>query len=218
MKLKDYFNLPLPKWPAIAVVGEKVTPYQAQEIIIRTGGFHFFTNDEEFEDQILEAIGVRKEGWSKNWDDMEKADKKYQVLPEVNYLRSSRVASAYVGGPNGWINWDGTIFENNKNIGKYPSVEEVYREWQAIARAFPYLDLQCQLFDGEYCESGIKPVVQYNVKGGKVKMSIPKVALSVDDKLDFSRIGINGRERGCTVEFFKSALQTTYESLYGETE
>ena len=55
MKNKDFFNLGLPKWPALIVKGEKITPEQASEIIIRTNG-DSSCNDNEFSNRVAELI------------------------------------------------------------------------------------------------------------------------------------------------------------------
>ena len=45
-------NCSLPKWPALLVVGDRVTTDQAAEIIVRTAGYAFCTNDRAWHRQI----------------------------------------------------------------------------------------------------------------------------------------------------------------------
>ena len=52
-------------------------------------------------------------------------------------------------------------------------------------------------------------VVQFNIKNGKVKMSETKRLLTQPKELDFSSMlnfGNPSRERGCTIEMFKEAI------------
>jgi len=209
----------LPKWPAFVVVGEPVTKDQAQQIIIRTMSLPFCTNDKEFSRQLYEVIGVDcKE--HEYYPDTEKAREELGMLSytdaygyesPLEYCGNYRVVSSYIGGPHGWIDWNGNIGCSSYNIGKHPSVRTVYREWQVIAEAFPFLDLQCQLFDGESCEDGIKPVVQYNVCDGNVVCFIPMKRISCpfnDVYIGVSRLMMgNNAERGCTIGEFKQAVK-----------
>jgi hypothetical protein len=204
-------NFPgLPKWPAIVVVGENVTLEQASEIIIRTnGGLWFSCNDHEWEKMLYEALNVKLTGDYPRPDyaDLELAQGVYSVLEEVEYLSNDRIASCYVGGPNGWCDWDGTIGVNDKNIGKWPSCEDVFEEWKTIARAFPFLNLQCQLFDKEHCEDNPQVLIQFDVADANVVPSIPEKAFEIGwFNIDAATFNSPHRERGCTIEQFKEAL------------
>lgn len=192
----------LPKWPAIAVEGKPVTKEQAAEIIIRTDSWQFFVNDDDWERQLYECAGVSIGKYGiPNRDEFAAAKEKLRVLP-LNYLNNERIATCYVGGPSGWCDWDGNIFINNKNIGKWPSVEDALEDWRSIASAFPYLDLRCQLFNGEFCEDGISPVVEYRVIGGKA--SVGELGPPMKVSRDYTR---KWGERGCTLDAFKLALK-----------
>ena len=136
----------LPKWPALLVVGEAVTPEQAAEIIIRTSSFRFTTNARDFKAQLETALyGQVLDDYTQSaFDQQERKRQEYRVL-DLEYLYNDQVCSCWVGGPHGWCHWDGRIHTNNYNIGKWPSEEEVLKEWQAIAAAFPFLSLRSQL-------------------------------------------------------------------------
>jgi hypothetical protein len=238
MSKKDLTNMGLPKWPAMVVVGKDVTLNQAKEILIRTDSFYLSGNDREFELElknymyninidksigvwnvedkaIAKVLGIDPEdkmSWSKTWDYKELKQKEVGYI-SLGYLNNSRIISSWVGGPHGWCNWDGKIQCGNYNIGKWPSAEDVYQEWKSIAEAFPFLELKCQLFNGEASEefedgSSPKPVVQFNIKNGKVRVYKPKKALVQPDFADGFMKGIftQGRERGCTLEDFKEAV------------
>ena len=207
------FNVRLPKWPAISVAGKSVTPEQAAEIIIRCQDFHFFSNDKKWEDQLNATIGLFGTERNEYWQELENVKTKYQVL-ELEYLVTDRISSCYVGGPNGWINWDGEVFVNDKNIGKWPDTTTVYDEWYKIAQAFPFLELTCILHDKEHCEDNPIPLVQYDIKDGKVEISEPKKFLTINSSINFRGFTYMGEgERGCTIDKFKWALEVTEQSL-----
>lgn len=206
----------LPKWPAMVVKGEPVTKEQAMEIIIRTGNIYFSSNDREWDmflnyvyydlddmyDDHLKGIAKElkvEEGSTKVFEYISEKIKELGVL-DIEYLKNSRVVSSWVGGPHGWCNWDGKIFSNNYNIGKYPTVEEVNEEWSLIAKTFPYLDLQCVLYQGETSEEENEPLIQFTVKDGNVTVEEPTLNIKpqflTEDILD--NFFKPGRERGCT--------------------
>ncbi|QDJ96288.1 hypothetical protein Xoosp13_101 [Xanthomonas phage Xoo-sp13] len=168
---EPYINV---KWPAMLVTGDKVTPEQARDIIFRTNGSYISTNDRDFEAKVMEYLGIPK-GEYGYYNGYDKLREKFQSL-SLHYLNNDRISSCWVGGFHGWMNWDGTVFSNNYNIGKWPSVEEVLEDWAAIAQAFPYLNLRCQLLNHESSEDIEEPkvTVEYVVKDGTVAMFLPE--------------------------------------------
>lgn len=213
----------LTKWPALIVTGEKVTQEQAIEIIIRTQDFNFFTNDWHFLQEIEAVCGIPTDKYDapieelqNRWDRIEAVCEEYQCL-KLEYLYNSQICSSYVGGPHGWCNWYGDIFTNSYNIGKWPSVEAVLNEWQQIATAFPFLKLTSQLCDGEHCEDSVKPVIQFEIKDGEVKVTEPTITIpAVSTNATEAMLGIYYnpfRERGCTVKQFQEALKITKRRL-----
>lgn len=233
MTQKEFFNIGLPKWPALVVTGKPVTKEQAAEIIVRTNGY-LSCNDHEFanraqaliydvdlkkvdvthyggtDDAIRLKVGLTKDNWNEYFGYKESKEKELGML-ELNYLSNSRICSSWIGGPHGWCDWKGNIGCHNYNIGKWPSVEEVFGEWKMIAKEFPFLDLTCQLFNHEAsCEDMADnpgPVIQFRVKDGKVKMSIPKEPLSVPNFGGTSyAVFTPGGEIGCTLDMLKEAI------------
>lgn len=226
---ENVFDRGLPKWPALVVKGKPVTKDQAKEIIVRTSGFYFGCNDREWESIINELIfgiratsnefdkllkekhGIDEKDFNKFWEVKESYYEKYSPVKNLEYLTNSRISSAWIGGPHGWCSWNGKIGCSNYNIGKYPSVTDVYNEWVEIAKAFPFLDLKCQLMNGEAGEDEVPvPVVEFEVKDGEVKAYAPKEILdypcfgSDDIALRFSN---PYAERGCDRETLKDALE-----------
>lgn len=233
MTKKEYFDIGLPKWPALAVVGKPITRDQAMEILIRTDSLWFSSNDHSFDrllsqyvfdveiadagfdtksKAIREKLGLADEpgSWPKvyEYEDLKRAELGHIPL---SYLGNSRIVSSWIGGPHGWCDWEGNIGSRNYNIGKWPSVKEVYEDWKKIAAAFPFLDLKCQLMGHEAGpdDGEDKPLIEFTVKAGKVKMSVPKgpitsTAFGSADML--ARFNSPHAERGCTFDLFKSAV------------
>ncbi len=220
---KKFFDLGLPNWPCIVVVGRKVTTEQAQEIIVRTDSWRFSSNDRELEKSLHSLAGLStpwepemttaeiQDAWEKDCE----VKKAHGVL-DLEYLTNAQIVSCYIGGPHGWCSWDGDIFCNNFNIGKWPSTEEVYNEWCLIAKTFPFLNLRCQLMNVESCEENPKPVIEYIVKDGKVSMEIPTDHLTIpvspdfeDQAMKIAYMSSRSREFGCTMGEFASALALT---------
>jgi len=140
----------------------------------------------------------------------EKNRETYKVL-DLYYLTNERIMSCWIGGPNGWCDWDGTIGCNNKNIGKWPDVEAVAAEWGLIAEAFPFLNLRCQLFDGETCEEDAKPILLFTVANGRVVVedSVKPIGSFVES--DFRGFFFKGAERGITIPELKKKIKMVYQ-------
>lgn len=238
MKQGDFFNLDLPKWPALVVVGKPVTKEQAAEILIRTDSMSFSSNDREFDRQLNEifyGVEIKEKGydskeraikqklgldpddkgsWNACWDYIDRIMSETGQI-DLEYLNNNQVVSSWIGGPHGWCDWQGKIGCWNYNIGKWPSVETVFREWQRIAKAFPFLDLTCQLMNHEVdCEEYVNdipgPVVEFRVKSGRVTMKEPRSVLqrpSHGDENMFMKVFMRGGERGCSIEQFKKSVE-----------
>lgn len=178
------FNIGLPKWPAFTVIGEDVTQVQAAEILIRTDihlpDFEYAGNSRELRSRLSEIFRVpihddifkkpvdeRFDIMQPHWAAVHRLKKRLGILP-LDYLVNAQIVSSYIGGPHGWVNWAGQVFSTGDNIGKWPSVEEVAKEWACIAKAFPFLDLKCQLYDKEACEDANRPLVTFEVNNGRV--------------------------------------------------
>lgn len=170
----DIMNIGLPKWPGCIIVGNPISRDQAKEIIVRTNGY-ISTNDHQWNRAFKEAISDpdSREFISDDGNtDYERGrleridfDKRYGHI-WLSYLNNNRIASCYIGGPNGWVDWDGTVSMRDKNIGKWPSVDEVFNDWKRIATAFPFLNLKCWLLDREITEEGATALVEFSVANG----------------------------------------------------
>ena len=226
-------DVSLPKWPAMVVRGQRVTREQAAEIIVRTARWPVSSNSHAFDQQANEAAGFHgvpswREPYNKNESDAErlarfKAERKKESdardalgVLGVEYLHNDRISSAYIGGPHGWCDWDGDIFTDSYNIGKWPSVESVTSEWAEIAMEWPFLDLTCQLFSGEQCEDGIVPLVEFGVSDGEVIVRPPTPGLGLkptDREFDPMSFMNPTREIGTTIQNLEWAVRVTREAL-----
>ena len=210
------FDIGLPKWPAMVVVGEPVTREQAAEILIRTDGLYFSSNDREFERQLYDALDVPMTDRWPDYDAAARSQEAFRVL-DLEYLHNARIVSSWIGGPHGWCSWDGCIESSNYNIGKWPGVREVLEEWQTIARAFPYLRLQCELWSGETSEKNTRPLVRYAVADGRavVEPSVAPIGTvhALPEADIIQRLTGSAGERGCNLSQFRWALQVCRQAL-----
>lgn len=178
----SYLSIGLPKWPAMVVRGTSVTVEQAKDILRRTDLVFlrgYWGNDDEFNRELAQILDLPKglrsgletssEPWSAaTYEAEDEAVRAWQAhwgCVETQYVVNSWIACAYIGGPHGWCHPNGTI-RFDTNIGKYPSVEAVLKDWTHLAEAFPYLDLTATLMDREYCEENPIPLVSIRVVGG----------------------------------------------------
>ncbi len=219
-----FFDIKLPKWPEMRVIGDNVTIEQAMEIILRTddASSHICVNDIEWSNTVSKVLGVpiydslyvlSGEEYEKNRNIFDKKMAEYKnkikYIDDIDYIRPDRIGSSYVGGSHGWVNWDGTIGTCGHNVGKWPSVGSIYDEWKIVAREFPYLNLRCQLFSGENCEKDTSPLIEFVVKNGEVEMKMPTESLPYNKEwgLDLECNTFIFNERYCTVKNLKDALK-----------
>jgi hypothetical protein len=243
MTQHEFFELNLPKWPALLVVGKPVTREQAMEIILRTDDLHFSSNDHSFDKllneyfyeieiadssyggsskAIAKKLNIEEKEYKLIWDYEEQKNSEIKSL-NLSYLQNSRIVSSWIGGAHGWCDWNGNIGTSNYNIGKWPSVEEVYNDWVQIAEAFPFLELTSQLQNSEVGEDDViaVPVVEYRIKDGKVEMYDPTELITeskFDDEAMIKKFTDPYSERGCTVEMFREAVDYVRNKFKKELE
>lgn len=182
----------LPKWPQMLVTGTTLPVEQALEIIRRTDSFFIWGggNDHAFNDQAKafvrqpEAPFRSSPEWkNRSEEEWSEAFRKFfnEEIPawkgkwgfiNTQYVINSWISCAYIGGPHGWCHPDGTIGYSN-NVGKWPSVKEVFEEWKMLAEAFPFIEVEATLMDREYCEEDPQPVVSFLIRNGAVMLVDP---------------------------------------------
>jgi len=231
------------KWPRLLVVGEPVTHEQANEIIVRTTRLYYIgTNDKEWERLVSGALGVRpnlgltiddyRDGVTDEQRiakielreaNVESREKALRTL-DLHYLAcDERIASAYVDGPHGWCDWDGTVGSATYNIGKWPTAVEVDCDLRSLAAAFPFLRMRVQVLNDRYYENvkdtdGVGTYlydttapVTWTVANGEVTYEItdntpitPPTEPNFEDMA--SSFFAPGRERGVTIERLREAV------------
>ncbi len=156
----------------------------------------------------------------RDFDSLYAAIPRHNVVP-LAYLTNSRIATSYVGGSHGWMDWNGTIECGSFNIGKWPSTSDVLLDLKKIALVWPSLSMRCQLLNHE---SGYPndpdlfsgPVIEFVMKDGDVQAYRPGAPLfsSFEDEDPvtipedfFSDDGMLRREKGCSNEILTAALE-----------
>jgi hypothetical protein len=206
----------LPKWAGFMVWGESVTKEQAEEIILRTTRLDLSSNSPQTEKMLYDVMGISyttQEKGRRPWADYESVratqDRIDSLVDRLEYLSNSNILSAYVGGPGGWVDWEGNVGCKDRNIGKRACCHDAYREWSLIAEAFPYLDLTCHLYNGEHSEWRAKPVIEYRIKDGKVTVRNapervnPDVRSRAGNILSIALVPAHVRELGIPIQEFK---------------
>jgi hypothetical protein len=203
------------KWPRLLVVGESITPGQADEILIRTNEWDYLaTNDVAWRKEVYNIAGIDSPEPDcivpdrKSWKRFQKA---YKVL-DLLYLYNSRIVSSWIGGPHGWCNWDGTIHTTNYNIGKWPFDVDVTDDWVKIAEAFPYLNLRAQLV-GDEGEDSV-PAMSWAIHDGRVFEVRSKELIATPTEPDLKKLGQHHGERGVSAVRLTAALKTTHNRLH----
>ena len=211
-----WMTISLPKWTGILVAGERVSKEDAMEILIRTDTLDFSCNDREWERDLYEVLDIA--GFN-DWPAIRAKQKELEVL-DLYFLNNYQIASPSISGPHGWCDWRGNIFANTYNIGKYPTPESVYNDWVTIAKAFPFLRLECQLLNHEvgWYENTENPgpVVEYYIAEGEVEIREPHGVMIPDVPKDLEKNMFNlmynpNHERGCDIEMFQQALKIVQE-------
>lgn len=227
-QIKDLAVGSIGKWPQMLVTGADVTIEQAKDIILRTDRFlvspsrYSGGNNHKFNQLYREQSGLSSLSGDDGIPvDHERLAELHKVLGVVatEYVTNDWASCSFIGGPHGWCSPQGKISFAD-NIGKYPSLEEVYEDWCAIATAFPYLDLHVTLMDGESCESDTSPVINFRVINGTVRPEAPNIEVhgDVPDReltTEMIEAVVNGRnEIGLPLEWYDDFATTVSVSLY----
>lgn len=203
----------LTKWPLLLVKGEPVTEQQANEILVRTiSPWGLSVNDQDWNRTTGRILGITvdKHG-SHDYQSTKAVSERLGVL-DLEYLYTSRIASAWIGGPKGWCDWDGRIGCNNYNIGKWPSEESVTDDWATIAAAFPYLVLTAQLVTDE---GEGELVAEWRVQCGTVAQREPGKQIRLMAEPSFAGFFMGGRERGVSPDRLEVAVAQVLEAHAG---
>lgn len=191
-KIKELAVGSLPKWPQMLVTGKSVTTEQAFDIILCTDMFFSDActygggNNRNFCESYRESanlVALQEEVTTADgrkftnvdWD-RQYALRKDLGFVETGYVSNDWGSSSFIFGPHGWCHPNGTI-KFIDNVGKWPSIREVYDDWVKIAEAWPFLDLHVTLMSDESCEDETSPVINFRVAHGKVEICAPDVSV-----------------------------------------
>jgi len=200
----------LGKWPRLVVAGDRVTPEQADEIIIRTTDLHgLWSNDQEWNRRVHGVLGVRED----DLDDAERVNGELGYLG-LRYLDNHRISSCWIGGPHGWCDWDGTVGCSSFNVGKWPECDEVEEDLKRIAGAFPYLSMTVQLLPNEGAD-GEPVAAQWRVESGGVERV--EAGLRLIDLLEpeMFKVLLRGGERGVGLRRLRRAVARVRQQRRG---
>lgn len=130
-------------------------------------------------DQLVSACVEceRKFGEFRNFWQLSSAWSHAMNHVNTQYVYNDWMASSYIFGPTGWCHPDGSILVDGHNYGKWPDVKEIMDDWAILLKEFPYLDLQCTLFNAEAMDDNPEPVVTILVKDGEVIACEPDLSL-----------------------------------------
>jgi len=190
MNNEEFFKIGLPKWPQMIVSGKPVTVEQAKDIIFRTDSFlleHYEYsggNNHKFNEDYRQksCLALFHDSFKNEemWNKEEELDENLGFV-RTNYVTNDWASCAYIDGPHGWCSPTG-IISYSDNIGKWPSVKEVLSDWNKLATAFPYLNLNVTIMSGEHCEDAIIPLINIRVIDGGACLMNPD--LSVHQKIE----------------------------------
>jgi hypothetical protein len=185
---EDAQQLDLPKWPQLTIVGQPVTEEQAKDIIFRTDDFlhdvNEFSggNDREWDEWARQTLGLQRfleackievadgDHLPTNWwlyDMYESMIKLQDGAISSGYVYNRWASSCFIYGPAGWCNPDGAI-SFGYNVGKWPEIEEIAKDFSAILNAFPYVKLSATVYSDEHSTEGSEPVAYFVVGNGEV--------------------------------------------------
>lgn len=219
------------KWPRLLVRGQNVAPDQAEEMILRTTNwFSLFSNDKAFLASVFRAVGLEPEpdhgapvetrmAWIAKADDFRE---QFGPRLSLHYLGlSDRIVSAHIGGPHGWVDWDGSVGSSDYDIGKWPDQVELEEDVAALAGAFPWLSADFQLITDEG-EGRIADT--WSVEGGSWRRR-HDITERLVEPAEFDAGGlvsllafhssVTGRERGITPASLKAAADRLRTRLRG---
>jgi hypothetical protein len=178
---EQFFNISLPKWPQMLVRGKAVTIEQAKEIILCTDSdltsvYNWSYNSSVFFTRYRSLAGTDTELPY----ECEEYIRERLGCVETAYVESNFANSSFIYGAHGWCHPNGSI-KYTDNVGKWPSVAEIYHDWVAIAKRFPFLHLDATLYSGESCEDDKHPIVTISVRNEVV--TVGKPIIHIDEEL-----------------------------------
>lgn len=170
LTIEEIASLDLPKWPQMLVWGQPVTEEQAKQVILRTDEFFYdlygWSANSRWGKSAREVLGLERSDLTdqQKWSASTRLAEMLGHI-ETEYVSNTWADSAFIFGAHGWCHPNGLISFTD-NVGKWPSADELIRDWAVLAHAFPFLDCTATFMSGEQCEDDTHPVFSIVVKHG----------------------------------------------------
>lgn len=145
---KNLKDITLPKWTTMLIKGNTITKEQAMEVLVRTNDWGDFEHSEKEIEELYIAIEkyfinfLPPEEQISGFNFYENKDLFFSTLKILDF---SNIHNTKIHSKRGWLDWNGKIFSNNYNLGKWPSALYVYEDIKNLVNNFnfiKYLDVQ----------------------------------------------------------------------------
>lgn len=222
------FSVPLPKYAALVVHGEPVTPEQAAIIIVRTDQAlpEPSVPDKAWREEINLIVGVfepysNDDDWNEKWEERAKWEHAHGCMM-LSELGNNRIASSHLGG---WCDWNGTIGCDSFRVGKWTTIAALLEEWQCIADAFPFLRLTAQVWncdpDEIFDKADAAPVAEFVVEDGEARVRAPKRTLPRPRPMTTNESAMEAlfgtkSMRGCTAPQLRWGIELAARAMAAE--
>lgn len=210
-------NIHFSKWNGFLVSGDQVTKTQAAEIIIKTNNWRElnFTNCNDEISDLLEKIYFDYLPVEEKIDGRQKIKEKnfldlFKIKESLNYLNNFKISHYPI---DSWVDFDGTIFCDSREIGKKCSFIDLLHDIKTIKKNFPYLNnvtFQILKYNISYSFRN-KPMLTF-------KIVDDQILLSCDDDEMIHNITIKKKNN---IEYKKEDLktiETTFALVYDKEE
>jgi hypothetical protein len=171
----------LPKWPAVRIWGQPVSQDLAGEIVIRTSRMwadHGIGCDPLWKQKLCKLLNLDEIDWGSSTGAIRRAMKSWQdIQVDTGILDLDLFCNVWLNhspmfASRGWCSPQGAV-RFDRNVGKWPTLEQIAGEWSKISQAWPSLNLEICVMNGELCEQNISSVAVLNVENGQVQVHDP---------------------------------------------
>ena len=210
-KVRSALNEDLGKWPQAFLRGETLTQEQATEVILRISGLHWEAYAKD--SRLARALGIARQDHEDAEEFSQLLDKLGESIQEIplEYLDLPLSLEAVPRHQLGWLDWNG-IIHYDRGLGKWPGPEELYLEWRALAEAFPFLRLYCQVSPDFYYLSRMNegyesepPAMTFLVEKGRVRVEPGAVEMDLNmrdpEPLDFTGYRLEGHRSRVPLQY-----------------
>lgn len=225
---EEAFQHELPKWTRIIILGDDVSVETAKEIIFRTDEFlvdaygSMGGNNKEFTQDYLDESGLSslyKDG-KVDYLASEAVKAELGFIP-LAHFHNYWASCNFVAGPNGFCTPEGKICFAG-HMDKHPTVEELYNDLEPLAKAFPELKMNVEIYDKE---DSIKFLMGFEVKNSEVTITkksmdlINKIDMGLFDTAEIHRknLNVDYSEFGLPVEWYEEFASRVKEVVEKHT-